>query len=181
MNFVQPIRDLQKLEQIQEYLKIENERNYMIFLTGIYTGLRISDILKLKVIDVREGVHISLKENKTGKAKIVRMNPKLRKELTEFITGRDDNEYLFKSRQGRNRPLTRSMAYRILRKAAKEFKLKDIGTHTMRKTFGYHFKKNGGEITILMKLFNHSKESITLKYIGWEQDELDKAMINFKY
>ncbi|SFC52749.1 site-specific integrase [Bacillus sp. UNCCL81] len=180
MNFVQPIRDIEKIELIKEFLKAENDRNYMIFLMGIYTGLRISDILNLRVSDVT-GIHIIIREQKTRKKKWVRINPELRRELNTFVLGKKSKEYLFKSRQGKNRPITRSMAYRILRKAAIKFKLKDIGTHTLRKTFGYHFYKQTKDIALLQKLFNHSKPEITLRYIGVDQDILDKAMINFKY
>lgn len=47
-----------------------------------------------------------------------------------------DSEYVIKSREGTNRPIGRSMAYKILRRTAAEFGLKEIGTHTLRKTFG---------------------------------------------
>ena len=53
MNFVQPIRDPVLIEQIEKYLKNKNERDYILFLLGIYTGLRISDILSLTVKDLR--------------------------------------------------------------------------------------------------------------------------------
>ena len=65
MNFVQPIRDPEQIQQIKEYLKEKNARNYILFVMGINTGLRISDILKLKVGDV-QGSHISMREIKTG-------------------------------------------------------------------------------------------------------------------
>ncbi|PEB90278.1 site-specific integrase, partial [Bacillus toyonensis] len=45
MNFVQPIRDPEQIQQIKEYLKEKSERNYILFVMGINTGLRISDIL----------------------------------------------------------------------------------------------------------------------------------------
>ena len=53
MNTVQPIRDLTKIKKIESILKKQNYRNYILFRLGIYSGLRISDILKLKVKDVR--------------------------------------------------------------------------------------------------------------------------------
>lgn len=68
MNYVQPIRDPEKVQQIKEFFKEENHRNYLLFLMGINTGIRISDILKLKVVDVK-GTHIILREQKTGKQK----------------------------------------------------------------------------------------------------------------
>lgn len=179
MNFVQPIRDTNKIEALKEYFKSSNTRNYMLFLVGISTGLRISDILNLKVKDVK-GLHIVLKEKKTKKQKWIRIIPSLRKELQQYIEHMDDNEYLFKSRQGKNRPISRSMAYRILKSAANRFKIRDIGTHTLRKTFGYHFYQQYKDVAMLMDIFNHSEEYITLRYIGVNQDAMDKAMINFK-
>jgi integrase len=68
MNFVQPVRDPRKLEAIKQYLKEINERDYILFMIGINTGLRISDILQLGVVYVR-GIHITLREKKTNKQK----------------------------------------------------------------------------------------------------------------
>jgi len=179
MNFVQPIRDPDKVQQIKEYFKEESERNYLLFLIGINTGLRISDILKLKVADVKS-THIVLREKKTGKQKWVRITPSLKREIKAYIENKADDEYLFKSRQGGNKPIGRSMAYKILRKAADIFKLKDIGTHTLRKTFGYHFYQQTKDVAMLQEIFNHSSPDITLRYIGVNQDSMDKAMTKFK-
>jgi integrase len=87
MNFVQPIRDPEKIEAIKQFLKEQNKRNYMLFLIGINTGLRISDILKLKVGDVK-GTHISIREKKTGKQKRIRITPSLKRELNWYIEGK---------------------------------------------------------------------------------------------
>ncbi|WP_103574520.1 tyrosine-type recombinase/integrase, partial [Bacillus thuringiensis] len=137
MNFVQPIRDPEQIQQIKEYLKEKNARNYILFVMGINTGLRISDILKLKVGDLK-GSHISMREMKTGKQKRIQITAALKRELRWFNENREDDEYLLKSRQGKNRPIGRSMAYKILSGAAAEFGLDEIGTHTLRKTYGYH-------------------------------------------
>jgi integrase len=179
MNFVQPIRDKEKINQIKEELKVTNVRNYMLFVLGINTGLRISDILKLKVGDLKDS-HLSMREQKTGKQKQIYITPELKRELKWYLDGRDDNEYLIKSRQGNNRPIGRHMAYRILREIAKKYKLKDIGTHTLRKTFGYHMYLKNRNIALLMTIFNHSSERITLRYIGLDQDAMDRAFMNFK-
>ncbi|MEB9595697.1 tyrosine-type recombinase/integrase, partial [Bacillus cereus] len=136
MNFVQPIRDSEQIQQIKEYLKEKNARNYILFVMGINTGLRISDILKLKVGDLK-GSHISMREMKTGKQKRIQITAALKRELRWFNENREDDEYLLKSRQGKNRPIGRSMAYKILSGAAAEFGLDEIGTHTLRKTYGY--------------------------------------------
>lgn len=65
---------------------------------GINTGLRISDILKLKVGDVKRS-YISMKEKKTGKQKRIQNTAVLKRELKWFIEEREDHEYLLQSRQ----------------------------------------------------------------------------------
>ncbi|MGH0606834.1 site-specific integrase [Bacillus mycoides] len=179
MNFVQPIRNPEQIQQIKEHLKEKSERNYILFVMGINTGLRISDILKLKVGDLK-GSHISMREMKTGKQKRIQITAALKRELRWFNENREDDEYLLKSRQGKNRPIGRSMAYKILSGAAAEFGLDEIGTHTLRKTYGYHMYMQTKNIALLMEIFNHSSEKVTLRYIGVNQDAMDKAMSRFK-
>ena len=55
-----------------------------------------------------------------------------------------------------------------------------IGTHTLRKTFGYHFYQKYKDLALLQELFNHSAPSVTLRYIGINQDMIDDAMREFK-
>ncbi|MEC5308779.1 site-specific integrase [Bacillus thuringiensis] len=179
MNFVQPIRDPEQIQQIKEYLKEKNARNYILFVMGINTGLRVSDILKLKVGDV-QGSHISMREMKTGKQKRIQITSSLKRELKWFNEGREFEEYLLKSRKGKNHPIGCSMAYKILKSTAAEFGLDKIGTHTLRKTYGYHMYMQTKNIALLMEIFNHSSEKVTLRYIGVNQDAMDKEMNRFK-
>jgi integrase len=180
LNFVEPIRDKDMIEEIKEFLRETNQRNYILFLLGINTGLRISDILKLRVRDVG-GWHITIREQKTGKHKKIRITTQLKKELREYCKDKPGNEYLIKSRQGKNKPLTRGMAYVILNQIAEEFDIDEcIGTHSMRKTFGYFYYKKFKDIAALQKIFNHSIPEITLDYIGITQDDLDSKMKRFE-
>lgn len=182
MNYVESIRDARLVEDIANYLKEKNERDYVLFMLGINTGLRISDILPFKVKDVRNRDIVHIKETKTGKQKEVDINPRLKRILQEYTKDKIDEEYLFKSRQSTNKPIHRNRVYAILKDAAEKFNLQVcIGTHTMRKTFGYHFyKNNNGDIASLVKLFNHSHYTVTLRYIGVEQEEIRKKMRDFK-
>lgn len=185
MNLVQPIRDLNKITEVREYLGSKSKRDELLFCFGIYTGLRISDILTVKVKDVYEKEYFYIVEQKTKKAKqrskrytVRKQIPivkKLQRLLSEFCEGLDSNEYLFKSRQGKNRPITRVRAYDILREAAYHCNLSEIGTHTLRKTFGYWIYQETKDVALLQDIFNHSSEYITLKYIGVNQDAINKA------
>jgi len=179
MNYVEPIRDPQKVRDIQEYLKKESPRDYIMFITGVYTGLRISDILKLKVRDVKDKKQINLRETKTTKQKIVELSPLLKREYTWYCLGKDDGDYLIKSRESPNKPISRDMAYKRLREIAADFGISNIGTHSLRKTFGYHYYNQTKNIAVLQELFNHSSPDITLRYIGIKQDTLNKALREF--
>ena len=179
MNLVQPIRDKDKIEAMKRALLDSGYRDYMLFVVGINTGLRISDLLQLQVADVRDKTHVTITEGKTEKTKRFFLNPQLREEIVNYIQGMGDEEYLFQSQKGENRPISRVQAYRVLSKAAKAVGLDEVGTHTMRKTFGYWHYKEFGDVAYLQELLNHSSQSVTLRYIGIAQDESDKRMEDF--
>ncbi len=181
MESVEPIRDKRVLEDMCDYLKSTNERNLVMFELGIYGGLRISDILKLRVKDVRNKKYIKITEEKTGKDKPIPINPILRRTLNSYITDKKDLDYLIKSRKGKNSPIGRTQAYRIIRELGEMYGIEDLGTHSMRKTFGYHYYKKTKDIALLQKIFNHSSPNITLRYIGIEQDVIMKAMNDMRY
>ena len=181
MNTVEPIRDIKLIRNIAQHLKSKSYRNYMMFLLGIYTGLRITDILNLRVSDVKNTEYIYIHEQKTGKEKRFLMHPDLRKELNEYLVDKKDSEYLIKSRHGRNKPITRAMAYSILKEVAQEFNIESLGTHSMRKTFGYFLYKQTNDIVILKEIFNHSDLGTTLRYIGLIQDSKDSAIKKLKF
>ncbi|WP_298202118.1 site-specific integrase [Desulfosporosinus sp.] len=179
MNTVQPIRDKKLIERLKNELKKSGSRDYMLFCFGINVGLRISDILSLKVSDVRDRSHLTLTEQKTGKVRRIKING-ISDDLNDYIQGMNDDDYLFRSQKGDNMPISRVQAYRILNKAADVIGIEEIGTHTMRKTFGYHFYQKTKDVALLQELFNHSAPSVTLRYIGINQDIMDTAMDDFK-
>lgn len=176
LNTVQPIRDMRTVLDIADYLKADNIRNYVMFMFGIYSGLRISDILKLHVRDVRDKKYIYMREIKTRKEKRFLINRKLRSIISDYIKDKKDYEYLFRNNRKINKAISRQQAYNILSSAGKKFGLDSIGTHTLRKTFGYHFYKQTHDAVTLMEIFNHADISITLRYIGITQDTKDEQM-----
>jgi len=90
-----------------------------------------------------------------------------------------DDDFLFRSREGKNKPISRVRAYQLLSDVAKKVGLEEIGTHTLRKTFGYWHYKQHKDIALLQELFNHSAPSVTLRYIGINQDAMDQSLENF--
>lgn len=187
MKFVQPIRDIRIIEGLKHYFWEQSIRNYLFFCLGIYSGLRVSDLLWLTAGKVRDK-HITIREGKTGKTKKFIIHPDIKDELDRYIADMGDDEYLFASRQRkkisgeRGSPIHRSTAYKMLNAAAQEFNLTEIGCHTMRKTWGYHlYMQDPSNIALLMHMFNHSTQAITLKYLGLTQDAMDKAVLRLSY
>lgn len=131
-----------------------------------------------------KGTHIQMTEKKNKNKKRFIIHPKIREDLDRYIAGKRDDEYLFASRQIktksklRGQPIDRSTAYRMLNSAARKFGLKDIGTHTMRKTWGYHlYMQNPHNLALLMEMYGHEDPAYTLGYIGITQDMMDAAIV----
>ena len=185
-NVVEPIKNKKDLERIEQYLEKRSNRNRLIFVFGINTGLRVSDILGLNVKDVENKSYVEIKEKKTGKYKRFPLNTKLKFLIKEYlsterrkcysITG---DEPLFLGKK--HCRLDRSQVYRFLNEACKNLGITaNIGTHTMRKSFGYHFYKKYNDVALLQKILNHSAPAITLRYIGIAQEEIDLSYNNFE-
>ena len=181
MKTVQPIREKKKISIMKTLLKEKGDKYYLMFRIGINVGLRVSDIISLKVGSIRAKAHVTIIEKKTGKTKRFLIPNSLQKEIAEFIktNNLEDEDFLIQSRKGDNQPISRVQAYRVLNETAKQIGLDEIGTHTMRKTFGYHHYQTNKDIAILQEIFNHSSPSITLRYIGITDDMKDQSLKGF--
>lgn len=165
-------------------------RNSMIFVFGINTGLRISDIIKARVSDV-DGDWYNVVETKTHKNRHVYIG-NIKKDLMQYIKsmGLSGDDWLFPSRKG-NYHIQGKSFYKDLKRAARQCEIdpSTVGTHTLRKTFGYHYIKNAtlpnGDpdpraLYKLQKMLNHSSPSITMRYIGLENDSIEDDLRGFR-
>lgn len=178
-NAVEPIRELEKIQEIKDYLLRRSYRDYFLFIFGINSGLRISDILPLRVMDVRYTKHLKVREKKTGNARKTIITDALKNEIEKYTKKSADSDYLFPSRKG-EQPISRIQAWQIIHDAAKSCHVDGaIGTHTLRKTFGYHFYQHTKDVAMLQYIFGHSSPSITLRYIGINDDMVDEALESF--
>lgn len=179
---VKPLKTPQEIADFKWALRrFGSERDVFMFTLGINSGLRVSDLVKLDVKGIRDMVYKTLIEEKTNKKRTINLG-NLRDEIEAYTQGMADNDYLFASRspaEGRGY-ISTTQAYRILQKAADALERNDIGTHTMRKTFGYHHYKLNKDIVVLQQIFNHSAPSVTRRYIDILQDEIDASMEGFK-
>ncbi|MDR4919083.1 tyrosine-type recombinase/integrase [Bacillus pseudomycoides] len=180
---VQPIRSKDQIEDMKWALKRHcSERDYILFTIGINTGLRVSDLLQLEThmilkLKRKRRKELKVKEGKTKKERIINLTS-IFDEVYQYAQT-VENTWLFPSRKG-NQPISKIQAYRQLQKAGDFADVESIGTHTMRKTFGYWFYKQTKDVAMLQDILNHSTPQITLKYIGINKEEEDNILDNFQ-
>ena len=183
-----PIKDREKVLDIQDFLKVRNERDCVLFATGIGTGYRAGDLVKLKVRDIKtalENGYFEIMEGKKLNSKSIRkenMKPRTVKVidnievlLKKYIKNKRDYEYLFLSRKGKNEHITVSRVSVILKEAGEEFGLKNISAHSMRKTYAYKiYVESGYDITLVKEMLGHSSIEETKRYLGLDRETYDK-------
>lgn len=176
---VEPLRTPDEIEKMKESLfELGGERDRFLFTFGINTGLRVSDILKFRVRDVRGRPYADIVEQKTGKTRRVHLLA-IQPEIVLYCQNKDDGQFLFQSQQSAKH-ISTTQAYRILVRAGDWIGRHDIGTHTMRKTFGYHYYRKTKDVATLMEIFGHSAPSITKRYIGIRDDEIADSLKDFR-
>ena len=161
-------------------------RDLLLFTIGLNTGLRISDIVKLQVKDVYGKKEILLRETKTNKKQMMPLSESLQREITNYVDTMkmEPEHYLFYASRGKgginfNKHITPMGYYMRLQAAADLLGYDYIGTHTMRKTFGYHHYQRNKDVALLQYIFNHSSPSITLGYIGITDEQVEKSVEGF--
>ena len=161
------------------------ERNSLMFMIGITTGLRSSDIIRLTAKHFNSAVYgrIFVVEKKTGKGRVISIHDGVMKKVKEYMHkyNRTGDDLLFPSQKGSL--MERHCLNQIIVDAAKKLGWESIlyGSHTLRKTYAYQFytkantlsRENGYRaLSILCKELHHSSEAITLAYIGIEEEEI---------
>lgn len=179
---VQPIRTKEGISEFIEAIEITSprtaKRNVLLFKLGISTGLRIGDIVKLRIDDVKGRSSFIIYEGKTKKARTVHIGA-IMPEIADYVEGLPEGTvYLFGSRKGGH--ITPTQAYRVLDKAADALGWDYIGTHTMRKTFGYHYYQQYKDIVTLSEIFNHASQQVTRRYIGIREEEIGDTLRTFR-
>src|SRR5208283_2638603 len=175
---VEPIRSARDIKAIKRLLA-DNPRDYALFILGINTNLRASDLLTLRVEQVRgivAGQDIELKEQKTSKKRRITLNKGCVDAIQALLSQRD-SEPLFSGQRG---PLTVPSVNRLVKQWCSQVNLKgNYGSHTLRKTWGYHQRVTFGRGTAeLMVCFNHSTERQTLDYHCVQPEEIKSINMN---
>jgi len=158
---------------------------YLLLLLGFSTGLRIGDLCKLRVKDVRDRERVCIIAEKTGKMTDIYLREDTRRAIKAALRNADGNDWALNSRQksrkdGGNKPISRQRCYAIIKEiAARAGYAEHVGCHTMRKTFAWNlYQSTNGNLALLQKQLNHSSQEATIHYLGLDQKALDRAMMD---
>lgn len=192
MNVVEPIRDT---DMVQKWYRVAREHDSrrrggetcweLLLALGFGTSLRISDMVRLKVKDIRGRDYVEIKAQKTGKRHKIRINYQMKLELARLLRGRDDDEYVLQSvkrdvRTHGSKAISRQAAYDIIQNIARQSGHRDkVGCHTLRKTFGYHYYQQTKDEVSLQRILGHTARRDTMVYIGMVQEDIDEKLDSF--
>lgn len=198
----EPIRNIDDVEKLKSHFRDKGKdgklhKYYVFLIVGLNTALRVSDIVALKVQDLKGGV-IKIKEKKTRKARQFKMNDYLKETLEKWIKQQNlqDDEYIFYSNMTKSgarsdgrenktfdrktQHIDKSVLYKAFSKAVKDLNLPiHYSNHCLRKTFAYHLYLKTKDLGLIQTLLNHSSTAVTLRYIGITQDVINDTMSEF--
>ena len=188
MAATEPIRRKEDLIALSDYfLKLDQLRNNALVVLTTCGSLRISDALNLKWEDVydfehkRFRSHLTVHEQKTKKTKTIALNEDALQALARYFERRKSDQYIFSNGRKDEHPISRVQAWRVIREAVETVGIEGkISCHSLRKTWGYHARENKVDPVILMEVFNHSDFQVTKRYLGIEQDEIDRAYLGMR-
>lgn len=182
---VQPIRNKKQLKEFLELLETSSkhgERNRLLFEIGLNTGLKVSDLVKLKTTDVFDHNSLTIYD-KSGRFRSVPLNSAL-KMLKRYQAIHKEkyegSKWLFPRSTNLDEYLTEKAYYKIIHQCGEYLGMNYIGTNTIRKTFGYHFYMQTKDIVQLMDILNYSSQKKTLQYIGLSEEATRASLKDFK-
>lgn len=184
-----PFKKMKDIEKIKQYLLGKlNKRDYTLFVVGINVGLRCGDLVSLKIGDVSFSKTqikdtVMIVEGKTKKIREFELNSSAKDAIKLYLNTLDNYDsdgWLFPSRKGTG-PIKVDSVRKIIKELCDNLNIRgNYGTHSLRKTFGYHcymknIQSNPLILPVLQKMFNHSSPTITTRYIGITSDEISNA------
>ncbi|MBA7535274.1 Tyrosine recombinase XerC [subsurface metagenome] len=185
MNTVDPIKSPQKILAIKRLLLQEpNPRNYLLFTMGINSALRSSDLRNLKVADVLDQKgdikkYLYMRIKKTGRETKIAINEAMREALKYYIKKAkvyNPDQYLFKSKRS-DKPIDNVALFYLIKNWTQAVGLinERYSAHSLRKTWGYQARKfHGASIEMISEKLGHASSNVTKRYIGIDQEEINK-------
>lgn len=180
MKYVEPLKNKDDIEKISNYFKEQHSRNYLLFTLGINTPMRVTQLLNLRVYDVKDKEEITITIGK--RAVLFPLGRKVKEIIQDYCKNKSDFDFLFTSIRVKNsiKPITKSQVNKILLNASINCDINNLGASSLRKTFAYFYYKRTKNIRNLMKLLNHHDQHYTLQYIGENKNIFDNDFLEWE-
>ena len=180
---VDPIRTMKDVNAIRKLLN-DKPRDLLLFNLGVGSGIRCGDLLKLKIADIMDRNlydKITIVEGKTKKINYILINKNIFKSINiylESLQNIDPEYYVFKSRKGRNYPISIYYVGLLVKKWTSMINLKgNFGAHSLRKTWATIQRLvYNVDISLVQKRLNHNSSSVTKAYIGIIDSEIEDIL-----
>jgi integrase/recombinase XerD len=149
------------------------------------TGLRVSELVALKLVNVNTTAGYLLTYGKGDKERLVPMGESASSSVAEYIGAvrrgqdrRGDNQFLFLTRLGDR--MSRQSFWNIIKKRAKQAGIgKNISPHTLRHSFATHLLENGADLRSVQIMLGHADLSTTQIYTHVTRERLKRIHEEF--
>lgn len=164
-----PVLSIGEIKRL--FSSVKNEKHLMVLKFFYFSGVRLSELINLKVKDIdfeREQIHII--SGKGRKDRFINLRKIFESELKEYLKNKDLNEYLFLGKNGKYSKRTIQKICSVYTKKAGI--IKNVTPHTLRRTFATHLIENKNDIYKVSKLMGHANTSTTEGYISYAKIDL---------
>lgn len=143
---------------------VKNPKHRLLLALAYGAGLRVSEVINLKVKDINIGELTILLKNAKGKKDRITIFPeKMRRDMRNLIAGKDKNDFIFISERGGK--LTTRTAQKVFQKTLKKAGIKKDATfHSLRHSFATHLLENGVDVRYVQELLGHQNIRTTQRY-----------------
>lgn len=153
-------------EEVRKLINsIDNNKHKLMIKLMYSTGLRVSELVKLKVEDLQfEKNYGWVRKGKGNKDRLFIIAKSIKKDLKEFINKNKVDSYIFKGNKGKH--ISQRTIEEIIKKAAKIAGIKkNVHCHTLRHSFATHLIENGYDVTSVQSLLGHNSSETTMVYL----------------
>ena len=177
---VEPIRDLADIQRIKTLLE-NRPRDFCLFVLGINSAYRANELLSLtvgQVAHLKPGDRLDLKQSKNSRYRAVTINNSVATGLARCLEWHPDPQpsaSLFRSQKSHAALLVSTLSNMAKDWCAEAGLVGSFGSHTLRKTWGYHQRKTFNKpLSLLTKAYGHASEAQTLSYLCIQPEEMEE-------
>ena len=177
------LEEIDRIEDSIDLSKAEGARNRAIIEVLFSCGLRVSELVNMKLSDLYLEDRVLLVRGKGNKERLVPVSNKAIADLKRWFFDRNlmkikpgEDDYVFLNRRGAH--LTRTMILIMVKRQAEEAGIKKtISPHTLRQSFGTALHRRGADLRSIQAMLGHEKIDTTLVYTHISNEQLRKAIL----